>query len=397
MGMEISCASCHLQEFAFGDTAVFSPGVAGVTGRHSMRLVNNRFSDEAHYFWDERAANLEEQSTMPIRDHIEMGFSGLGNDPDFDSLITRLQALEYYNSLFTAAFGDSEITEERMQLALAQFVRSIQSFDTPFDEGISMVVANNVALPFPNYTAMENLGKTLFLQPIPLDGGGCAGCHVPPEFNIDPLSLNNGVIIMGGTTELDLTNTKSPSLREMVNPQGLENGPFMHDGSLATLMDVINHYNFIPPNPLNTNLDPRLAGGPNGLGQNLNLAGAEKDALIAFLKTLSGTAVYSAEQWSDPFGEDGSLEVIGLISSVRGSGSPLEIQVFTNPTADRIEIRSAASQLKLQVYSLRGEEVLQSSVQSGSVVDLSPFAPGTYLFRFFDEKGGLKTVRVVKQ
>ena len=86
----------------------------------------------------------------------------------------------------------------------------------------------------------------------------------------------------GSPGSIDLTNERSPSLRDIVNNAGVENGPFMHDGSLATLMDVINHYDEVPNLPVNTNLDNRLMG-PGG---NLNLTDTEKDELLAFLKTL---------------------------------------------------------------------------------------------------------------
>lgn len=72
----ISCASCHHQQFAFGDTASASVGVNGTTGRHAMRLINGRFANEGSFFWDERAATLEQQTLEPIQDHVEMGFSG---------------------------------------------------------------------------------------------------------------------------------------------------------------------------------------------------------------------------------------------------------------------------------------------------------------------------------
>ena len=81
----IACASCHQQRFAFGDTALQSLGLTGgLTGRHSMRLVNSRFAEESKFFWDERAASLEVQTSRPIQDHVEMGFSGANGDPDFD-------------------------------------------------------------------------------------------------------------------------------------------------------------------------------------------------------------------------------------------------------------------------------------------------------------------------
>ena len=131
----ISCSSCHKQSLAFGDDAVASVGVNGTTGRHSMRLVNNRFSLESKYFWDERAADLETQATMPIKDHAEMGFSGTNGDASFLDLITKLNQIDYYKVLFKFVYGSEEITENKIQLALAQFVRSIQSFDSKFDAG----------------------------------------------------------------------------------------------------------------------------------------------------------------------------------------------------------------------------------------------------------------------
>ena len=167
----IACASCHLQEFAFGDTSLVSVGVNGVTGRHSMRLVNNRFGDEVKYFWDERAISLEEQSTMPIMDHLEMGYSGTNGDPDFQELLEKLDTVSYYNDLFYLAFGDTLITEQKMQLALSQFIRSIQSFDSPYDVGRAQV--DHDSLPFPNFNQQQNNGKSLFITPAIFNNNGC--------------------------------------------------------------------------------------------------------------------------------------------------------------------------------------------------------------------------------
>lgn len=305
----ISCASCHAQDRAFSDTATASTGVNGSTGRHAMRLINARFSVERKFFWNERAASLENQTTEPIKDHVEMGFSGTSGDPAFADLVVRLSAIPEYRVLFAMTFGSATIDEASIQSALAQFVRSIQSFDSRYDQGRALVTADNQ--PFPNFTASENAGKQLFLNPPPAPGGpaggGCAGCHRPPEFDIDPNSLNNGVTLaIGGGT--DLTNTRSPSLRDLVGPGGRSNGAFMHDGSRATLASVIDHYNLIPAN--NTNLDPRLRR-PGGL-QNLNLTTNQKNDLAAFLRTLTGSAVYTDAKWSNPFNPDGEITLVIL-------------------------------------------------------------------------------------
>jgi cytochrome c peroxidase len=318
----ISCASCHQQTRAFGDTATASLGVAGTTGRHSMRLVNARFAQEVRFFWDERATSLENQTTRPIQDHVEMGFSGTNGDPNFANLVTKLSAIAEYRVLFAMTFGDAAITETRVQQALAQFVRSIQSFDSKFDAGRAQV-GNNGA-NFPNFTAAENRGKQLFLNPPPQGGAGCQGCHRAPEFDIDPASLNNGVItaIGGGT---DLTNTRSPSLRDIVGPGGQLNGGLMHDGSKTTLEAVIDHYNVIPA--LNANLDPRLRQGPNGPPQNLGLTAQERADLVAFLRTLTGSAIYTDPKWSDPFDAQGQLSLIVL------PASSITVQNLGNGTA----------------------------------------------------------------
>ncbi len=298
----ISCSSCHQQAAGFGDNALASVGVAGTTGRHSMRLINARFGDEPRFFWDERASTLEAQTTQPIQDHVEMGFSGNDGDPAFADLLARLNDTEYYQELFAAAFGTAQVTEVRIQQALAQFIRSIQSFDTRYDAGRAEV--NNDNDPFPNFSAQENQGKQLFLGRPQFDrngnrvggGLGCGGCHQAPEFSIDPGSRNNGVVgtLAGGQ---DFTNTRSPSLREVFRPNGEANGPFMHNGQFTTLNEVLNHYNSIPGNV--QNLDPRLQ--PGGNPQRLNLAGEERAAVLAFLRTLTGSAVYEDEKWRDPF------------------------------------------------------------------------------------------------
>jgi cytochrome c peroxidase len=301
----IACASCHQQEHAFSDLATASVGVAGTTGRHSTRLINARFAEEVRFFWDERAASLEAQTTQPIQDHVEMGFSGTNGDPGFSDLVAKLSPIREYQALFAIVYGDPTITEARIQNAIAQFVRSIQSFDSKYDQGRA-VAANNTA-NFPNFTTQENNGKRLFHLRRQDGGANCATCHRAPEFDIDPDSDNNGVIgaLSGGT---DLTVTRSPSLRDLVKADGSSNGAFMHNASLASLLDVVNHYNAIPTD--NNNLDRRLR--PGGQPQNLNLTESEKNDLVAFMRTLTGVAVYTNPKWSNPFNENGELTLIIL-------------------------------------------------------------------------------------
>lgn len=301
----ISCASCHQQSMAFGDPEQLSTGVNGMTGRHSMRLINSRYADETEFFWDERANSLEDQTTQPIQDHIEMGFSGQNGDPDLNALIVKLEELDYYQELFTFVYGDANITEARMQSAMAQFIRSIHSFDSRYDLGRRQVNGNNQN--FPNFTEEENQGKRLFMTAPGNGGAGCNGCHRAPEFDIDPNSDNNGVTTVANMMQnMDFTVSRAPSLRDLTKTDGSLNGPMMHDGSFTTLRQVIDHYNDIMITPGNNNLDRRLRGGgpgmgPNGNGQSLQLSEVEKNALESFLRTLSGSMVYTDPKWSDPF------------------------------------------------------------------------------------------------
>lgn len=301
----ISCATCHQQANAFSDTNVASNGVNGTTGRHAMRLINTRFANERKFFWDERAATLELQSTMPIKNHGEMGFSGADGDQTFDNLITKLSSLGYYKELFKFVYGSEEITETKIQTALAQFIRSIQSFDSKYDVGRAAVANDNQ--PFSNFTTQENQGKNLFLSPPVFDGSGsrtgggigCAGCHAAPEFDINPNSGNNGIIGVLNGTGIDITNTRAPSLRDLVKKDGTINGPMMHTGVFTSLQTVIGHYGTINLATGNTNLDAKLT--PGGNGQRLNLTATEVNSVIAFLRTLSGTDVYTNAKWSNPF------------------------------------------------------------------------------------------------
>ncbi len=311
-----ACASCHQQENAFGDTRKVSIGFDGKpTERHAMRLINVDFAADNFRFWDKRATNLEGTVTLPFQNEIEMGFSGTNGQPTMDSLLSKMKTIPYYPSLFNAVFGDEQITEKRMQLALAQFIRSILSYDAKFDEGYEQV--DNELVPFPNFTEEENEGKRLFFTFPPRNGpqtdrtgAFCGVCHKVPSFSILHLSLNNGVIgVAGDTSAVDLSVIRSPSIRDLVKADGSSNGPFMHDGSLDSLAAIIDHYNDIPANPANTNFSGLLF--PNGANEvKLNLTDDHKAALVAFLKTLSGNDVYVNEKWANPFNESEDLQVV---------------------------------------------------------------------------------------
>ncbi len=282
----VSCASCHGQAAGFSDSNVKSIGFeGGETDVHSMRLTNTRFYTASTMFWDKRAANLEQQTTQPIQNSVEMGFDAAHGG--MNALISRMDELPYYPVLFELAFGDEAITEQRIQRALAQFVRSMVSVNSAFDTGIELAGGNPNA-SFPNFTAEQNLGKSIFLNPPNAGGAGCAGCHQPPTFALVANSLTNG---------LDMQQSiifKSPSLKSVAL-----DGAFMHDGRFTTLEQVVRHYNNgVMGGP---NLDNRLRvpGGMQPL--RLNLSDTQIDAVVAFLHTLTDETLRSDAKFSDPF------------------------------------------------------------------------------------------------
>lgn len=277
----VACASCHLQANGFSDPSPFSQGFAGgLTGRNSMSLANARYFRRGTFFWDERAPTLEAQTLMPIQDPVEMGLT-------LAELESKIAAESYYPPLFQAAFGSPEVTSARISRALAQFVRSMVSYRARYDQG----VANN----FNNFTPQENLGRRLF------NGRGrCNVCHTTDVFAA-PNARNNGLEAVSTDNGLgDVTGNpadngkfKVPSLRNIALT-----GPYMHDGRLGTLAQVIEFYNSqVQPHP---NLDPVLRN-QNGQPRRLNLTQNEKDALVAFLNTLTDQAFITDPKFSDPF------------------------------------------------------------------------------------------------
>lgn len=302
----ISCASCHQQKFGFSDPRVLSEGFdKDFTRRHSMGLVNSRFYFSGKFFWDERAGTLEEQVLQPFQDPVEMGLS-------LEVLVEIVKNQIHYPSLFKASFGDENVTSSRISKALSQFIRSLVSTTSKYD-----VARSKVQSPiddFPDFTNQENMGKKLFFLPIKTINGGqiiCAGCHVTEafvgsipnnQFDGTTTSLNNGLdlkstddlgVFESSKNPRDIGKFKVPSLRNIaIRP------PYMHDGRFTTLEEVLNHYSTGIQN--HTNLAQSLLMS-NGKPIKLNLTKQQKDALIAFLNTLTDHKMIADEKYSDPF------------------------------------------------------------------------------------------------
>ncbi len=288
----VSCASCHKQDLGFADATALSKGFAGGnTGRNSMGLANARYYLDGKFFWDERAATLEVQTLTPIQDHTEMGMN-------LDSLVKKLSALAYYGPLFNNAFGSSTVTSDRISKALSQYVRSIVSYQSKYDDGRAAFAPNigPGTVDFANFTTEENRGKQLFFSP----QLACAGCHgtetftaaAPKNNGLDATTIDSGVgRITGNPNQNGLFKVNSIKNIELTPP-------YMHDGRFTTLEQVVEHYNSgVKAHP---NLDPILKD-PQGNPRRLNLSAADKAALVAFLKTLTDHKLCTDEKFGNPF------------------------------------------------------------------------------------------------
>jgi cytochrome c peroxidase len=291
----IACASCHKQNAGFSDPSVLSSGFAGgFTRRHSMTLINARYYQRGFFFWDERAATLEAQTLMPFQDPVEMGLT-------FATLTQRVSEQTYYSALFTKAFGDNAITTDRISKALAQFIRSIVSYQSKYDIGRAQVTEPGRL--FPNFTAAENAGKQFFFQPVPA-GGGCFGCHTTEAFNSANGGPQNNGLDAVSTTDLGAFEAfpQTPGFRGRFKTSTLRNieltAPYMHDGRFQTLEQVVEHYNSgIQAHQTLSNALKDGAGNPI----RLNLTATQKSNMVAFLKTLTDNTVATEAKWSNPF------------------------------------------------------------------------------------------------
>jgi cytochrome c peroxidase len=272
-----SCGSCHSQSFGFTDSLLqFSKGVSGQIGtRNSMPLFNlayvEKFAKTDHrFFWDGGAKNLESQVLGPITNPVEM-------EETLENVLKKLQHHPEYPALFKKAFGSDSITTAALMKAIAQFERTIVSGETRFD--YFKLFADQSKL-----TAQEKRGFDLFNTETKAD---CFHCHnLSGAFMTDFLFHHNGHQSadqgLGRITNNPEDNGKfrTPSLRNLVFT-----APYMHDGRLATLEDVVDFYNSgaIRTYPA----DEFIIKHPNGLG----LTPAEKADLVAFLKTMTDSTL----------------------------------------------------------------------------------------------------------
>jgi cytochrome c peroxidase len=242
----LACSSCHDPDRAFSDGRPVAIGINRQVGRRSAPALINRGYGRV-FFWDGRAASLEEQVLQPIQDSKEM------------------------NMTLAEASARVGLSPGNISRALASYVRSILSGNAPFDRFTN---GDRRAL-----SSEQQAGLQVFRGK-----GNCTACHVGPNFSDERfhntgIAWRDGVLRDEGRSEVtgkaeDRGAFKSPTLREVART-----APYMHDGSLASLDEVVDYYD--RGGNANSGLDPEL--------RPLKLTASEKRSLVVFLHTLSGT------------------------------------------------------------------------------------------------------------
>jgi cytochrome c peroxidase len=281
----VSCGSCHHQALGFSDRMPISVGFGGrVTRRNSMSINNPATFN--NLFWDSRAQSPMDLSLRPVFDHIEMGMES------DEMLEKKLAATDFYGPLFQEAFGSPEVTRRKISLAVTHFVTSMITMNSKTDQ-----VDNGLA----KYSVMEKMGRDIFFS----ERASCFKCHSGTNFSApDDPGGAYGSPTVAGTANVGLDKTyadngkgngkfRIPSLRNIEL-----SAPYMHDGRFGSLEQVIEHYSHgIQAHP---HLDANLKDD-NGQPKRMNFNAEEKDALIAFLRTLTDVSFISNPKYSDPF------------------------------------------------------------------------------------------------
>lgn len=262
----VSCAGCHIPAFAFADTLRFSIGIHGKeTNRNTPSVLNMK--KRPYFFWDGRAASLEDQSLMPIANPDEMGLP-------VKEAVQRLNDNAEYKKLFYRAFKRKP-DAAGLSAAFAAFEQTLETVNSRFDDW-----SNDMG----KLTRAEERGRQLFIG----KKAKCFDCHFTEDFTDDGfknIGLFTGSFLTdsgrAAITQLprDLGKFKTPGLRNVA-----VTAPYMHNGIFATLEEVLRYYNnpkgFFPHQ---INLDPAFK-------KPLNLSSKEQADIIAFLKTLTDKA-----------------------------------------------------------------------------------------------------------
>ena len=285
-----NCADCHLQLDGFSDTRRFSEGVEGLEGKRQAMVIFNMAWHNNSFFWDGRAKTLREQSLMPIQDPLEM-------NETLENVVAKLEESKIYKDQFIRAFGDDEISSERMGLAMEQFMMTLLSLNSKYDQFL---------LGTASLSESETRGKDLFFTEFDptgqQKGGECFHCHAGVNFTNNQY-MNNGLDYEADFADDGYSSvTENPADRAKFKVPSLRNitvtAPYMHDGRFETLNQVLEHYNrhvkasSTIDEAMQYNLDPGLQLNEQDISD-----------LKAFLLTLTDESFLNNPEYASPFEE----------------------------------------------------------------------------------------------
>ena len=297
---KVACANCHQQSLGFGDKAPVSTGVFERSGERNSIALSSVPSFSGAYdntgnslFWDNRAKSVQEQSKASLGNVKEM-------DMTMSEVVAAVNNQPYYQVLFNKAYSDPVATEDHVTEAIQSFVHALASFHSKFDDAAQAAFEANqqnfnfINEDFSKFSTIENRGKQLYQQ-------NCANCHTASltapfvqsaSNGLDEYPSDSGV---GGITNIsaDFGTFKVPALRNVALT-----APYMHDGRFQTLEQVVEHYSTgIKPH---NNLHPELKNN-NGSVKKMNFSSEDKQALVAFLNTLSDKSLAEDARFGNPF------------------------------------------------------------------------------------------------
>jgi len=259
----LSCASCHLPQYAFADTVAFSKGINGTPTTRNTPTITN-LSGRPNYFWDGRAATLEDQALQPIISPAEMGLP-------IQEAVNRLNANAVYQQAFQQVFN-SPATEKNLLQAIAAFERTLETANSPYDRYIN---GDDHAM-----SAEAIRGRLLFIGK-----ANCNNCHSGEDFTADRFK---NIGLYNGKNLLDAGRfdaTRDTAHKGFFKVPGLRNvaitAPYMHNGMFKTLRQVIEYYNK-PDAVIHDGINRDLS-----LNAPLNLTEQELSDLEAFLVALT--------------------------------------------------------------------------------------------------------------
>jgi len=356
----ISCANCHRQSLSFAENKQFSEGISSPTRRNSLQLNDIAWTNNDRFFWDMSETDLHEMISLPLTDENEIG-------ANMNDISVKLGLTNYYPELFQKAFGDEAINEERIVDALVNFISSMTTFNSRFDQ--------EAANDFAGFTDQQLLGKDLFAN-------NCSTCHTQgsnADFFIDfptngdefsmlemmPFVFNNGLPDDPNDHGAGEWDEQFNHLFKMPSLRNIElTAPYMHDGRFSSLEEVVEFYSedvvmndwgfFIPD------------GG-------FKFSDEEKKALVSFMKTLTDDSFLTNPRWSDPFGVSSSIPENGFDDLV----------IKPNPFSERsiLEFDNSIGKLtSINIYSSNGRLIKHDNFSSNTYAfNKAEFSPGIYI------------------